>query len=381
MSKTTLPASVHCWLVQPFAPEVSESINRVAIAPDVRYIAVLPDVHLAGEVCVGLAVATDELIYPSAVGGDIGCGMAAARFLVEADILADEGRAARVLSGLYRWVPANKHSRATMPTALPEVLQAVSLSDPRLEKLKVREGRVQFGTLGRGNHFLEFQADQENRLRVMVHSGSRGVGQAIAIHHGTAALPTGNGLKSLSATSDAGRAYLADASWAQHYAAHNRLAIVAAAAGLLQDLFGIELDGESLIHSDHNHIRRETHFGRDCWVHRKGAQSAGTNEPGIVPGSMGTASFHVVGRGWEESLRSCSHGAGRRLGRSEARRVITARQLCREMGTVWFDHRHTTRLREEAPGAYRDIHAVMRGQRELVRIVRELRPLLSYKGL
>lgn len=131
---------------------------------------------------------------------------------------------------------------------------------------------------------------------------------------------------------------------------------------------------------DHNHVRRETHFGREYWVHRKGARSARKDEPGIIPGSMGTASFHVVGRGCQESLTSCSHGAGRRLGRTDARRTITTRQLHREMGMVWFDHRRSHSLVEEAPGAYRSIHAVMHEQRDLVRILRELHPLLSYKG-
>ena len=115
-------------------------------------------------------------------------------------------------------------------------------------------------------------------------------------------------------------------------------------------------------------------------MHRKGAQSARDGEEGIIPGSMGTSSFHVAGRGCEESLSSSSHGAGRRLSRTEARRTITARRLQREMASVWFDHRRAARLRDEAPGAYRDIHVVMRAQRELVRIVRDLRPLLSYKG-
>jgi tRNA-splicing ligase RtcB (3'-phosphate/5'-hydroxy nucleic acid ligase) len=380
MRKSVLSASVQYWLAEPLAPDVARSINRVASAPDVRHVAVLPDVHLAGEVCVGLVVATEELIYPSAVGGDIGCGMAAVRLLADADLLADESRAARLMAGLYGRVPANKHSRTTMPAALPEALEAAPLSDPRLEKLKGRDGRVQLGSLGRGNHFLEFQADPEHQLWLLVHSGSRGVGQAIAMHHLAQAGSSGSDLKSLAAASDAGRAYLADAAWAQLYAASNRLAIVSAAAELLRGLFGVELDEDSRIQSDHNHVRRETHFGREYWIHRKGAQSARMGEPGIIPGSMGTASFHTVGRGSQESMTSSSHGAGRRLTRTEARRTISARQLHREMGTVWFDHRRTSSLVEEAPDAYRSIHAVMRKQRELVRIVRELRPLLSYKG-
>ena len=149
-----------------------------------------------------------------------------------------------------------------MPTRLPERLQAAALSDPHLEKLKARDGRVQFGTLGRGNHFLEFQADREGQVWLMVHSGSRAVGQAITAHHLAHAEAASNGLVFLEADSPQGRVYLSDASWAIDYAQQNRLAMVAAVADLVEDLFGVVLDEDSLIQSDHNHVRRETHFGR-----------------------------------------------------------------------------------------------------------------------
>ena len=376
-------ARVRSWLIEPLSPEVAQSIERLCRAQDVRHVAVMPDVHLAHEVCVGVAMATQRLIYSSAVGSDIGCGMAAVRFEANSDLLATEKAAAQVLAGMYRLVPAIKHPRETVPGSLPLFLHDSSLSDPALEKLKGRDGRFQFGTLGRGNHFVELQADEHNRLWLMVHSGSRGIGQAISAHHmKKAAVPGQRGmLLGIDAESPAGQAYLADAAWAVEYAGQNRLAIIAAVERLFGELFGVEANRQTLIHSNHNHVRRESHDGQNYWVHRKGALSAAADEPGVIPGSMGTASFHVVGRGDQEALCSSSHGAGRALSRAEGAKKINVRRLEREMHGVWFDHRHAAMLRDEAPSVYKDIHAVMRAQRDLTKIERTLRPLLSYKGV
>ncbi|HEY1785940.1 MAG TPA: RtcB family protein [Pirellulales bacterium] len=371
------------WLTQPLAPDVAQSIERLCRADDVRHVAVMPDVHLANQVCVGVAVATERLIYPAAVGSDIGCGMAAIGFEADAGLLADEHSAARVVAAMCRLIPSIKHSRAAVPLILPSTLGDVALTDARLEKLKDRDGRFQFGTLGRGNHFVELQADEHDRLWLMVHSGSRGIGQAITAHHLKKAdrQQARDQLVSFDANSPAGRAYLADVNWAIDYARQNRLAMVAAVERLLAELFDVAVNRETLIDANHNHVRQEMQHGQPFWVHRKGALSAAADEPGVIPGSMGSASFHVVGRGAEEALCSSSHGAGRELSRGEASKRINVRRLEQEMQGVWFDHRHATRLRDEAPSAYKDILAVMRAQRELTKIVRQLRPLLSYKGV
>jgi len=200
------------------------------------------------------------------------------------------------------------------------------------------------------------------------------------MHHLRQAQPANTGLRYLEAESEAGRCYLRDLRWACAYAEESRRAMLEAVAGLLKELFGVDADRASLLHCNHNHVRRETHFGAALWVHRKGAVSAHAGEPGIIPGSMGSASFHVTGRGNAESLCSSSHGAGRRLSRTEARQVVQARDLERQLHGVWFDHRLAHALREEAPAAYKDIQQVMRAQRELTRIVRQLRPVLCYKG-
>jgi tRNA-splicing ligase RtcB len=375
---TTPPASLFVRSAGPLKPEVVMSVERMRRASDVRHVAIMPDAHLAIDICVGAVVATKQLIYPAAVGSDIGCGMATVAMDCDAEPLGDERSAAQLFSALYREVPSNKHR---VRVELPTHLRVQPLSDPRLDKVAQREGRVQLGTLGRGNHFLEFQADEENRLWMMVHSGSRAMGQAITNHHVQKAAGKSSGLWFVNSKSDVGRAYLSDVEWARNYAAENRLAMLRAVEAIVTERFTMRVDWSSLIHSDHDHIRREVHFGEEFLVHRKGAQSARSGEAGIIPGSMGTATFHVVGRGLPESLQSCSHGAGRRLSREAARRQISLRQFERELGNLWCDRRRLEKLRDEAPGAYQDIEKVIQAQKDLVKVVRRLRPLLTYKGV
>ena len=372
-------ARVRYWVEGPLPHEVEAAVRRLAHSDDVRHVAVMPDVHLAADVCVGMVVATENVLYSNAVGGDIGCGVAAIAFDGDATLLDNEGSAAAILAGLYRDVPLIRHSRKA-GRRLPDALDAAVLSSPRLDALKQSEGTLQLGTLGRGNHFVELQADETARLWLMVHSGSRGMGQAIRDHHLGQGAAGRNGLRFLDSDRPAGRAYLQDLTWALDYAEASRLAMVHAVRDVVQDVLGILADEASYVSCNHNHVRRETHFGEPLWVHRKGAMSAAEGERGLIPGSMGTHSFHVEGRGCEEALSSSAHGAGRRLSRTEARRSLSTKDVTRELRGVWFDHRLAPRLREEAPSAYKDIDDVLRAQHELVRIVRTLRPVLCFKG-
>lgn len=380
MKPSDSPATRRQWPAGPLPKDVAISLDRLAQAADVRHVAVMPDVHLSHEVCTGVVVATQHLLYPHAVGSDIGCGMAALRFRGRAEALADEHSAARLLAGLYRSVPTIRHSRRTGKEKLPESLSDCPLSAPSLEKLTARDGRVEFATLGRGNHFLEFQADDDGFLWLMLHSGSRALGQAISEHHVGRATAKDGELPCLDADSAAGRAYLADVEWACRYADESRREIVRAASAVVSEKLGLEADAESLICCNHNHVRRECHFGTEVWVHRKGAISASAGEPGIIPGSMGTQSFHVCGRGHEPALESSSHGAGRLLSGSQAFRTIRRAEFDRQLRDVWFDRRLADKLRDEAPSAYKNIRTVMRAQRDLTCIVRRLRPVLCYKG-
>jgi tRNA-splicing ligase RtcB len=376
MTETAI-APLQSWLVAPMDEEVLNAIRRLRRAPDVQQVAVMPDVHLAEDVCVGVAVATSELLYPQAVGGDIGCGMLAVPFDVEAASVREPLVAGRVLARLGDLIPARRRHRRRA-VALPVDLSRPALSDPRLEALWSTTGAMEFATLGSGNHFVELQADESERLWLMVHSGSRALGPAIRDHHMAHAEPVGGGLKCLSL--GAGAAYLHDADLARRFAAANRRQI----ALLVEEaVFGADsgrLQWSEAIVTDHNHVEHETHGAGRFWVHRKGAMPAWPDQAGVLPGSMGSLSYHVIGRGCPGALCSSAHGAGRILSRTQARRSITSRELQRQMGDVWYDWRQSDLLRDEAPGAYKDIRAVARAQRELVKVIRVLRPVLNYKG-
>ena len=372
-------ARIARWVAAPPPREVKQALERLARDEDVRRVAVMPDVHLAKEVCVGVAVGTRTTLIPAAVGGDIGCGMAALGFAAPAELLVGAREAAALLAALYDAIPIGRHRRSA-GVALPDDLARRGLSTESLEGRKHREAALQLGTLGRGNHFVELQADEQGGLWLMVHSGSRGMGQAIREGHERRGRRNGAGLLVLDADSDEGRAYLRDVAWALDYAERSRDRMVRCVRDVLRDLFGVEAKEETWISCHHNFVRRETHAGEPLWVHRKGAISARAGEVGIIPGSMGTPSFHVEGRGCAAALCSSSHGAGRTMSRQLARRKITGQRLRASMQGIWFDQRLAERLVEEAPDAYKDIGAVMRAQKELTRSIRRLTPVLAFKG-
>lgn len=371
-----MSATVHWWIGETPEPGVLKMIERVSHFDDVAHIAVMPDVHVANDVCVGTAMATHRLLYPAAVGGDIGCGMLAVAFDVQADCLNDGATAGKVLRGLSQSIPASRrHRRFTLE--MPESLRE-PMSHPALDAIARSEGVLQLGTVGGSNHFVELQRDPDDRLWLMVHTGSRAIGQAVRAHH--VARSSTHPIATLDADTDIGRAYLHDAAWASAYAQANRRAIAQCVESVLGDVLNARADASSCIECDHNHVRRELHDGRWLYVHRKGAMPADEGLAGVVPGSMGTLSYHVAGKGNARSLRSSAHGAGRRLSRARARERFANADIKHQMRNVWYDPRHTAALREESPGAYKDVREVMKAQAELVDVVRTLRPVLVYKG-
>jgi tRNA-splicing ligase RtcB len=264
---------------------------------------------------------------------------------------------------------------------MPGELSTPMLSDPRLGAFWKTTGALEFATIGSGNHFVELQADESERLWLMIHSGSRGFGPAIRDHHLSRAASVGGGLKCLRSGEDTGTAYLRDAALARRFADENRRQIALLVEEALLGIVGSgHLQWAEAMRTDHNHVEHETHGTLRLWVHRKGAMPAWSGQQGVLPGSMGSLSYHVVGRGCTDALCSSAHGAGRILSRTEARRTITSRELQRQMARVWYDFRQSDRLRGEAPSAYKDIRAVARAQRDLVKVVRVLRPLLNHKG-
>ncbi len=372
--------TTNSWLVEPPSPAVRQTIERLCRAPNVLHVAVMPDVHLAAGVSNGLAVATDRLIYPAAVGGDIGCGFATIAFLGSASNLKRRATAEKVLAALPLTIPVIRHRRRDGLPGLGDTLDADALTQPELIAKASSVGREELGTLGRGNHFLEFQEDDEGRLWVMVHSGSRAMGQHISAAHLQQAQAVGGGLAWLDADSDEGQAYLSDVSWARRYAAESRRQMLSTAVTIIEETLGLEADHDTLLNTDHNHVQREEHDSRDMWVHRKGANVAIEGLSNVIPGSMATHTFHVIGRGEPKALMSSSHGAGRRLSRGAARARIRRKDLARQLADVWIDPKTACKLIDESPDAYKDLDAVMRAQQALVKITRRVRPILCYKG-
>lgn len=372
-------APVKSWLAIPMETLARQTVERVRRALDVVHVAVMPDVHLAGDVCVGTAMATRRLIYPGAVGGDIGCGMLAIAFDAPAEEFRDARNAGVLLRALGERIPTQRRHRSRV-VPLPRELKVSELSHPALASIAGGEGRLQLGTLGGGNHFIEMQADDADRLWLMIHSGSRAIGQAVKSHHSSRASIRSPGMLTLDAQADEGKAYLLDQEWARRYAAANRLAMRDQVTEILRDYFKIQPLEATEIRCDHNHVRREEHFGQPLFVHRKGAMPADAGMPGVVPGSMGTLSYHVEGRGCADSLRSGAHGAGRVMARKAAREHFQRGDLRRQMEGVWFDPRRSDSLREECPKSYKDVRSVMRAQQELVKTIRQLRPIVVYKG-
>ncbi|MCY1080238.1 RtcB family protein [Archangium lansingense] len=360
-------------------PGAVKQLQHIASQPYVvEHVAAMPDVHVAQGVAVGTVFATERTVVPGALGGDLGCGVSAHRFAFPA---ASLGRAdlERLLSAIARRVPVGDAVHRGAGLSLPPELQAASLSTHRLQKDWERLAPRHLATLGGGNHFLELDRDAGGDLWLLIHTGSRGVGGAIASHHLRVAAAVGEGsLPGLRTDSPEGAACLADIAWACRFARANRDVLAALAVEVLAEALGCEPGASVDVH--HNYVAEEAHLGRVLLVHRKGAVGLEEGQKGLIPGSMGTASYVVEGRGEARAFRSCSHGAGRVLTRSEARARIRPAALEQALRRVVFDQGRVEDLVEEAPAAYRDIAEVLEDEAELVTPVLRLTPIAVLKG-
>lgn len=353
------------------------------------HVALMPDAHLGVGATVGSVIPTRGAVIPSAVGVDIGCGMIAARTSLRAADLPEN--LDPILPILEDRVPAGVargHSRATKAADLWFAENPKRLGD--LEKRALE----QFGTLGSGNHFLEVCLDEADTVWVVLHSGSRGVGNKLAQHHITVAKRLAKEMDERLEDPDLAwlvegteefRAYIADLLWAQAYALGNREAMMDEA---LRALFTVAGGGQERqrVNCHHNFTQKETiKFGGpgpwQGWVTRKGAIRAGKGELGVIPGSMGTRSYIVRGLGNQLSYESCSHGAGRRMSRGQAKRTFTAEDLAQQMkGVGTWQAGRAEHLIDEIPAAYKDIDRVMEDQKDLVEVVHTLHQIVNYKG-
>ncbi|MFD3444589.1 RtcB family protein [Microbacteriaceae bacterium 4G12] len=353
------------------------------------HLALMPDAHLGKGATVGSVIPTVEAIIPAAVGVDIGCGMIALRTQYDAADLPANRRPMR--EAVERAVPlsAGKYNRSIAPTAarrIAELERAANAAgfDPASYAANWRE---QLGSLGSGNHFIEVSLDERGRVWLFLHSGSRGVGNKIAQRHIRAAqdyarrtsvpLPDMDLAYLVEGTPEFDR-YVAELRWAQRFALLNREEMMDRVAAAFADWVSGPVEERERINCHHNFTEKEHHFGRDVWLSRKGAIDASAGRPGLIPGSMGSASYVVEGLGNPLSLNSSPHGAGREYSRNAARRTFTRRQLNEAMrGIEW---RHSDAFLDEIPQAYKDIDRVMADAADLVRVRHTLRQIINVKG-
>jgi tRNA-splicing ligase RtcB len=345
----------------------------------------MPDVHFGRGATVGSVIPTKGAVIPAAVGVDIGCGMIAAKTDLTSHDLGDNLDALMPL--VEQRIPAGvgkAHEEAVGGRAYG------SIGRPATELTAKQDAtsRTQFGTLGSGNHFVEVCLDDSDGVWVVLHSGSRGIGNQLAQRAITEAkglmkqyfidLPDPDLAYFVEGTTEFDH-YIQDMLWAQRYAMQSRATMMDAALRSLFEVVGAGVEVDR-VNCHHNFTQRETHLGRSMWITRKGAIKAAQTDRGVIPGSMGTRSYIVSGKGSVASYTSCSHGAGRRMSRNEARRKLSVESLNTAMAGKAWNAEHAVELLDEHPDSYKDIDQVMAAQADLVTVHAVLRQVFNYKG-
>ncbi|SFV17801.1 RtcB family protein [Pseudoduganella namucuonensis] len=387
----------------PVEASAKEQLANTAKMPFIyKHIAVMPDVHLGKGSTIGSVIPTLGAVIPAAVGVDIGCGMMAAKTTLNARDLPDNLGPLR--SAIEKAIPHGMtpktrgykgrdegswhNSPSAVDAAWTRLKDEFEVICQKTPKLRNTNNHRHLGTLGSGNHFVEVCLDEEGAVWFMLHSGSRGVGNAIGSHYIEVAqqdmrihianLPDRD-LAYLQEGTKHYDDYVEAVGWAQKFARMNREVmmqnLVAAVRTVIRKPFETHVEA---VNCHHNYVQKERHFGKDVLVTRKGAVSAREGELGIIPGSMGAKSFIVRGKGNPESFNSCSHGAGRTMSRNEAKRRYTLADQVR--ATEGVECRKDANVIDEIPMAYKDIDAVMHAQRDLVEVVHTLKQVVCVKG-
>ncbi len=389
----------------PFDENSKKQLRNIAKMPFIhKWVAAMPDVHLGKGATIGSVIPTMGAVIPAAVGVDLGCGMMAAKTSLMADDLPDNLAALR--SAIERAVPHGRSARrrggrgtfrdkGAWGDAPNDVLDAWAPLDDAfkimVEKfpfLKQTNNIAHLGTLGTGNHFIEICLDEKNAVWVMLHSGSRGVGNRIGSYFIEQAkkdmeryfiqLPDKD-LAYIPEGSSMFREYTLSVAWAQDFARINREVMMKRTIQAMSEVLGIPFKADvEAVNCHHNYISKENHYDKNVWVTRKGAVSARKGEMGIIPGSMGAKSFIVRGLGNEESFCSCSHGAGRVMSRTQAKKEVSMEQHLKALKGV--ECRTDESVLDETPAAYKPIEKVMEAQKDLVEIVHTLKQVVCVKG-
>jgi tRNA-splicing ligase RtcB len=383
---------VHVYTDDVDAKSLQQLVNVSKLPIIHHHVAAMPDCHLGIGATVGSVIPTLRAIIPAAVGVDIGCGMFAVRLSLTGNDL-DEKKLKSIFGQISRDIPVGfeQHDKAVSGAAKPFQKGFTRILDkhPDVQKRvgKHSDWTRQMGTLGGGNHFIEICLDETGAVWVMLHSGSRGIGNAIGTYF--IALAKKDAERIQLQLPDRDLAYFPEGAqhfddyveavgWAQDYARANRAEMMELVLeAMRRHLPAFEVVGAA-VNCHHNYVERETHYGEEVWLTRKGAIRARKGELGIIPGSMGARSYIVRGRGSAESFQSCAHGAGRRMSRNQASRTFTTEDLERQTQGVIC--RKDKGVIDEIPGAYKDIDEVMANQTDLVEVVHTLKQLLCVKG-
>jgi len=397
-SKDHYKVPIKSWCEEP-EKVAFEQAENLACHPSVfHHVALMPDCHPGYGMPIGGVIACERAVIPNAVGVDIGCGMGTVKTSVMVTEETTRKKLRELVNNIKARVPCGEgkgHKKPQEWEGFDDQLDA--LSDRKwMDKHTKKLAKVNLGTLGGGNHFIEIQADTDNLIWLMIHSGSRHMGNVIAKYYHQLAIDINTKWKSdipttdlafLPSDSDEGQLYIHDMNFALDYAKENRKRILNSVITAFQEMYP-QAEFNEPINIHHNYAALEHHFNANVWVHRKGATSARKDEMGIIPGSMGTPSFIVKGSGNPESFMSCAHGAGRVFGRNDASKRFTPEECDKAMGQIVYDRWNKIRRGKvkglydlgEAPQAYKDIHSVIDAQKDLVTPVVQLRPLAVVKG-
>jgi tRNA-splicing ligase RtcB len=379
---------IKLWLDDIEAGAFEQAKNLANLPFIYKHIAVMPDAHLGYGMPIGGVMASEEMVVPNAVGVDIGCGMCAVKTSLT-NISTENIKA--VLSQIRNKVPLGfKHHKKTQDPSLMPKVEEGQLQDLFIVSREYNNALTQLGTLGGGNHFIEIQKGNDGHIWLMIHSGSRNIGYKVANYYNRLAGDLNRQWKSkispkwqlafLPIGSESGQSYLQEMRYCVDFAYANRkLMMDRVQEALMSVITPVSFD--PLINIAHNYAAQETHFNRRVMVHRKGATRAQAGEIGIIPGSQGTPSYLVKGKGNLDSFASCAHGAGRKMGRKQAQRQLDLTREIKRMEDQGIIHaiRHKGDL-DEAAGAYKNIDKVIDNQLDLVEVLVELRPLAVIKG-
>jgi tRNA-splicing ligase RtcB len=381
---------IKMWLdeVEEGAMEQAKNLANLPFA--FSHIVILPDCHQGYGMPIGGVLATEEIVIPNAVGVDIGCGMSAVRTSVK-EIEKEEIK--EILSGIRSLIPLgfNHHKKAQDENLMPAAGDNVAIDNLPVVSQEYQNALRQVGTLGGGNHFIEIQRGSDGFIWLMVHSGSRNIGKKVADHYNRLAitlnekwntgLSKSKQLAYLPLSTEEGHTYWNEMNYCLNFAFANRKLMMTRIKMVCQDIKAGNISFDPMINIAHNYASRETHFDTDVIIHRKGATQARKEQIGIIPGSQGTKSYIVKGKGNPESFESCSHGAGRVMGRKQAQRQLDLKKEIKFLENRNVIHSiRTVRDLDEAPSAYKRIETVMKNQRDLVETVVELTPLAVIKG-